>query len=335
MSKQMESKKPNFVATEKPKNMWATIKRLAGYTKRSSLLIVMALIVTIAGTVIQVYSPKRLGEAVTEIFNGLRSGAGIDFNVVGVILLTVAALYVGIFLANFLQQRLMVLVSQKATYKIRNDLKTKMNKVPVSYFDKNQNGNLMSIASNDVDNIVTNLQQSLTDLISSVVLLVGFLWMMLSISPLLTGLAVLIVPCSLLIMGIITPKSKKLTKSYYNSLGELNTQIEETYQGFSVVKSFNHEDVAIQKFDGVNENMVQKGWKMRFFGGLMMPAMSLVQNIIYVLIAIIGSVNVVGGTILIGNMQAFFQYANGFSNPIMKILQSWGNVIAMIASAER
>jgi len=320
---------------EKPKNMWATTKRLAAYMKKSIVLIILAFVVTIAGTIMQVYSPKRLGAAVTEIFNGLVHGTGIDFSAVGIILLTVAALYVGIFVANFLQQRFMVLVSQKATYSLRNNLKAKMNKVPVSYFDKNANGNLMSVAANDIDNIVTNLQQTLTDLISAVVLFVGFLWMMLSISPLLTRLAVLIVPCSLLIMGAVTPKTKKYTKDYYQSLGELNTQIEETYQGFSVVKSFNGETAAISEFDGVNENMVHKGRKARFFGGVMMPGLSLVQNIIYVLIAIIGSVNVVGGSILIGDMQAFFQYSNQFSSPIMKILQSWGNFLAMLTSAER
>jgi len=319
---------------EKPKNMWATTKRLAAYMKKSIILIILAFAVTITGTVMQVYSPKRLGAAVTEIFGGLIHGTGIDFGAVGIILLTTAALYIGIFIANFLQQRLMVLVSQKATYSLRNSLKAKMNKVPVSYFDKNANGNLMSVAANDIDNIVTNLQQTLTDLIFAVILFVGFLWMMLSISPLLTGLAVLIVPCSLLIMGIATPKTKKYTKDYYGSLGELNTQIEETYQGFSVVKSFNGETAALSKFDGINENMVQKSWKARFFGGVMMPGLSLVQNIIYVLIAVIGSVNVVGGSILIGDMQAFFQYSNQFSSPIMKILQSWGNFLAMLTSAE-
>jgi ATP-binding cassette subfamily B protein len=229
----------------------------------------------------------------------------------------------------------MVLVAQKTTYKLRNDLKAKMNKVPVSYFDKNQNGNLMSIAANDVDNIVTNLQEGLTTLLSSVILLVGFLWMMISISPLLTAIAVIIVPCSLIVMGIITPRTKKYTKVYYKSLGELNAQIEETYQGFNVVKCFNGEDAAIAKFDDINTTMVQKGWKARFFGGLSMPCMSLVQNIIYVLIAVIGSVNVIAGKILIGDMQAFFQYSTNFSNPIMRILMSWGNVIGMVASAER
>ena len=319
----------------KPKNMWGTIKRLATYIKKSSPMLVIAFIVTIVGTVMQVYSPKRLGNAITLIFDGVRHGTGIDFSQVGIILLSVAALYVGIFIATFLQQRLMVLVSQKTTYRLRNELKAKMNRVPISYFDKHANGNLMSVAANDVDNIVTNLQQSLTDLISSVVLLVGFFWMMISISPLLTGLACLIIPGTIIVMIATTPKTNKYTKLYYKSLGELNTQIEETYQGFAVVKSFNGEGKAKEKFEDVNQNMVSSGWRARFFGGLMMPSMGLVQNIIYVLIAVIGSVNVVGGTILIGDMTAFLQYSGQFTKPIMSILQSWGNFIAMIASAER
>lgn len=320
---------------QKPKNMWGTIKRLAVYIKKSSFMITLALVATIVGTVMQVYSPKRLGDAITLVFDGLRNSKVINFNQVWVILLTVAAMYVGIFVTTFLQQRIMILVAQKSTYTLRNELKSKMNKVPVSYFDKNANGNLMSIATNDIDNIVTNLQQSLTDLISSVVLLVGFFWMMISISPLLTGIACLIIPGTVIIMSITTPKTKKYTKVYYKSLGELNTQIEETYQGFAVVKSFNGEDKATKKFDAINENMVKGGWKARFFGGLMMPSMGLIQNIIYVLIAVIGSIHVVARTILIGDIIAFLQYSGQFSNPIMKILQSWGNFIAMITSAER
>lgn len=320
---------------QKPKNMWGTIKRLAAYIKKSSFMITLALVATIVGTVMQVYNPKRLGVAITLVFDGVRHGTAIDFNQVGVILLTVAAMYVGIFIATFLQQRIMVLVAQKTTYTLRNELKVKMNKVPVSYFDKNANGNLMSVAANDIDNIVTNLQQSLTDLISSVVLLVGFFWMMISISSLLTGLACLIIPGTVIIMSITTPKTKRYAKVYYKSLGELNTQIEETYHGFAVVKSFNGEDKATRNFDAINENMVKAGWKTRFFGGLMMPSMGLIQNIIYVLIAVIGAVHVVAKTILIGDMTAFLQYSGQFSNPIMKILQSWGNFIAMVASAER
>ena len=339
MSKKKEKDNINAGAhgktSEKPKNMGATIKRLSTYLGKSSFMIIIAFIVTIAGTVMQVYSPKRIGNAITLVFDGMRHGTGIDFSAVGIILLSVAALYVGIFIATFIQQRLMVLVSQKTTYRLRNEVKEKMNRVPVSYFDKHTNGSLMSVAANDIDNIVTNLQQSLTDLISSVVLLVGFFWMMMSISPLLTGLACLIIPGTIIVMLATTPMTNKYTKTYYKSLGELNTQIEETYQGFSVVKSFNGEDRAIKAFENVNQKMVNTGWRARFFGGVMMPCMSLVQNIIYVFIAVIGSVNVVGGAILIGDMTAFLQYSSQFTSPIMKILQSWGNFIAMIASAQR
>lgn len=320
---------------QKPKNIWTTTKRFAAYVKKNGLIIILALVATIAGTAMQVYSPKILGSAITLIFDGLRQGTAIDFNRVGIILLTVASLYAGVFITAFLQQRIMVLVAQKTTYTLRNELKAKMNKVPVSYFDRNSNGNLMSVAINDIDNIVTNLQQSLTDLISSAVLLIGSFWMMISISPLLTGIACLIIPGTLLIMGLITPSTRKYSKAYYKSLGELNTKVEEIYQGFLVIKSFNGEANAIQEFDNVNKNMVKTGWKARFFAGITMPAMQLMQNIVYVLIAVIGSVNVVARTILIGDVTAFLQYSSQFSNPIMKILQSWGNFVAMLASTER
>lgn len=320
---------------QKPKNMLATLKKILKYIRKNNFLLFIALVVTIIGTIMQVYTPKILGNAITLIFEGAKDNTAINFEQVGIILLSVAAMYVGIFITSFLQQRIMVLISQKSTYALRNDLKVKMNKVPISYFDKNANGKLMSVATNDIDNIVNNLQQNLTDLISSAVLLVGFLFMMISISPLLTGIACLIIPGTIITMFLVTPTAKKYAKEYYKSLGELNTQIEETYQGFSIVKSFNNENKALQTFDPINEYMVKTGWKARFFGGMMMPAMSLIQNIIYILIAIIGSVNVVSGNIKIGNMTAFLQYSTQFSNPIMKLLQSWSNFIAMIASAER
>ena len=331
----MNQKSIYGVSRLKSKNMWTTGKRLMGVIKKSNLLILLAIVITIIGTVMQVYTPKRLGAAITLVFDGFRGSTAIDFDAVLVILLTVFTMIVGVFITTFLQQRLMVVVAQKATYTLRNEFKAKMNKVPVSYFDKNANGTLMSVASNDVDNIATYLQESLTTLVSGIVLLVGFFWMMISISPLLTGIACLFIPCSTVIMLIISPKTKKYTKAYYGSLGELNTQIEETYQGFAVVKSFNGEDAAIVKFDDVNENMVKKGGKSRFFGGMMFPITGLVQKSIYVFIAIVGSVNVVSGTILIGNMQAFLQYSTQFTLPIMRISQSLGNFFAMLASAER
>ncbi|MDR3305589.1 MAG: ABC transporter ATP-binding protein/permease [Clostridiales Family XIII bacterium] len=324
-----------LLTQKKPKNMWASIKRLMGYMKKSIPLIVLTIIIAIAGTVAQVFTPKMLGNATTILFDGLRGGRGIDFDALESVLIFVAILFAGIFFATFLQQRLMVVVSQKTTYALRNELKAKMNKVPVSYFDKNANGNLMSVAVNDIDNIVTNLQQSLTDLISSVILVAGVLWIMITISPALTLIACIMIPGAVLIMTALTPIAKKNTNAYYKSLGELNGQVEEAYQGFAVVKSFNGEEAARQTFGGVNESMYRTGWKARFFGGLMMPSMSLVQNIIYVLIAVMGALRVVSGTITIGDMQAFFQYSTQFSQPLMKFTQIWNGVISMVASAER
>lgn len=323
------------VAAPKPKNAWGTIRRLLGYMKKSGFFIVLSVAVAIAGTVMQVVNPKLLGNATTVIFEGIKQGTGIDFSALGTILLFVGLLYAGVFVTSFLQQRLMTVVSQKTTRVLRGELKAKMNRVPVAYFDKHQNGELMSVAANDVDNIVTNLQQSLTSLISNVVLIVGVLWMMLSISPLLTLVACAMVPASLLVMKLITPKASKYNKEYFGSLGKLNGRIEETYQGFSVVKSFNGEQAALADFDEVNAKMYQTGWKARFVGGASMPSMLLIQNIAYVLIAAIGCVNVVSGSILIGNMQAFLQYSSQFSNPLMQFTQIWNNLLSMIASAER
>jgi len=323
------------IGAQKPKKLWPTIKRLMGYMKKSSVLIVLTVLLAIAGTVMQVVSPKLLGNATTLIFNGIKAQTGIDFSGLATILLMIGILYVGVFIASFLQERIMTLVSQETVYALRGELKAKMNRVPVSFFDKNANGNLMSVASNDIDNIVTNLQQSLTQLISSVILIVGVLWFMLTISPFLTLLAGIMVPCTFFIIKWFTPRAKKNNMKYMVGMGELNGRIEETYQGFAVIKSFNGEKETLQKFDAINAKMYESGWRAKFFGGTMMPCMMLMQNFIYVLIAATGAVNVVGGTILIGDMQAFLQYSQQFTSPIARLSQMWSSLLAAIASAER
>ncbi len=314
---------------------WNTIIRLIKYMKKSSLFFGVAVILAIAGTVMQVYSPKLLGDATTTIFNGIKSGSGIDFNRLGVLLFIVAALYAGVCLTSFLQQRLMVVVSQKTVYTLRNELKAKMNQVPVSFFDKNSNGNLMSVAINDVDNIMTNLQQSLIDLLAGSVLVIGFFCMMLSISPLLTVLSCIMVPGSLIVMKLFTKRTQKQNRTYFSQLGELNGQIEETYQGFSVIKSFNSEGRALDDFKAVNTKMYESGWKAKFLGGNMMPCMTLVQNIVYILIAVVGAVNVISGAVVIGDMQAFLQYSTQFSQPLLQFSQTWNSILSMLASVRR
>lgn len=318
----------------KPQNTKGTILRLLKYMKKSTYLIVITMFVAIIGTIMQVYSPKVLGSATTVIFAGVKSGT-IDFAKLATILLWVTALYIGICLADFLGQRLMVLTAQKTTYSMRNELKAKMAKVPISYFDKHPSGELMSIAINDIDNIITNLQQSLTMLITSIILIIGLPIMMFTISPFLTLIAILVIPGSMLIMKFLTPLIKKNNRAYFKSLGFLNTQIEESYQGFEILKSFGGEKKAALDFEQINGSMVGTGWRARFFGGLMMPAMLLIQNIIYIAIAVFGSVRVVAGKISIGNMQAFLQYSSQFSKPFQQIGQSWSNIFSLVASAER
>lgn len=321
--------------TQKPKNMKATMLRLLKYMKKSKYLIVLTVLTAIAGTVMQVWSPKMLGSATTVIFDGVTSGTGIDFTQLGTILLWVACLYVGVCLTDFLGQRFMVLTAQKTTYTMRNELKSKMGKVSISYFDKHPSGELMSVAVNDIDNIITNLQQSLVTLITSIVLIVGLPIMMLTISPLLTLIACVAIPGSILIMKLLTPLTKKNNMAYFKSLGQLNTQIEESYQGFEVLKNFNGEKQVVENFEKINDSMIGTGWHARFFGGLTMPSMNFMQNVIYIFIAVVGAVKVVGGTILIGNMQAFLQYSSQFSKPFSQIGQAWGNILSLIASAER
>ncbi|MFP3153906.1 ABC transporter ATP-binding protein/permease [Lachnospiraceae bacterium ZAX-1] len=335
----MSNQKPimggNMGVAKKPKNMKATMLRFMKYMKKSTYLIVLTVITAIIGTVMQVWSPKMLGSATTVIFEGIQNSAGIDFAQLGTILLWVACLYIGYCLTDFLGQRFMVLTAQKTTYAMRNDLKAKMAKVPVSYFDKHPSGELMSVAANDIDNIITNLQQSLTALIANVILIVGFPIMMLSISPLLTLIACVSIPGSIFIMKLYTPLTKKNNMAYFKSLGLLNTQIEESYQGFEVLKNFNGKKQAVEDFEKINDSMIGTGWRARFFGGLTMPTMNLLRNVVYIFIAVVGAVNVVGGKILIGNMQAFLQYSNQFSTPLSQIGQAWSNIISMIASAER
>ena len=323
------------MAVQKPENAWSTIKRLAGYMKKSRLSIALTIISVIVGTVMQVYSPKMLGKATTVIYDGVRQSTGIDFARLGMILLMVATLYIGIFIMAFLQQRFMVIVSQKATYDLRNELRAKMNKVPISYFDKNSDGALMSVAVNDIENIATNLQLSLTEFISSIVLIIGIAWIIFSINLTLAIVTCTIIPISLLIMKILTPVVKKNTKMYFKALGELSGQIEETYQGILVIKSFNGENKAAEQFSKINEKMYKTGWRARFTGGAMPQCIAFLYNIIYVIIAVIGSIHVISGTIVIGDVQAFLQYSTQFSLPFAKMGQLWGNILSTIASAER
>lgn len=320
---------------QKPKNLMGTLKRLMRYMKKSSILIAITFVIAIAGTLMQVVSPKILGNATTLLFDSFKNGTAIDFTALGRILLWTAILYVGVNVTNYMQIWIMTRVSQKTTFLLRGELKAKMNDVPISYFDKNSNGNLMSIAVNDMDNIATTLQQSLMQLISSIVLVVGTLWFMLTISPLLTVIAFGLIPASYLVTKVLMPRAQANFRKYLKLQGDLNGHIEESYNAHSVIKSFNGEAAANKKFDSVNDEMYESGWKSKFFGGSMMPSMMVMQNIDYLFIAVVGALKVASGSIVIGDMQAFLQYSTQFSRPIAQFGQIWNGILSTIASAER
>nr|WP_321384417.1 ABC transporter ATP-binding protein [uncultured Enterococcus sp.] len=320
---------------EKPKKPLKTILRLMGYIKGSTWLLVSALLLAIGGTVMQVLSPQMLGQATSLIFHNVSNGEHIQFTRLTKILMTVAFLYFGKFITDALQSTAMTAASQKTTQRLRNDLKKKINQLSSAYFDKHSNGNLMSIAINDLDNIATTLQQSIIQLISSVILLVGTIWMMLTISWQLTLLACLILPASVLVTKLLTPRTQANFRAYLKTQGSLNGQIEETFNGHEIIKSFSNQKEAIADFQKLNEEMYETGWKSKFFGGSMMPAMIFLKNFLYVIIASAGAWQVAAGRILIGNLQAFLQYSSQFSQPISQFSMIWNGLLSTVASAER
>lgn len=332
---------------EKAKNFWGTTKRLLKYMSSRIYAVLAVFVFAIVGTVFQIRAPKKLGEATTEIFEGIKKGfmmmqqgesiqkLPIDFDAVKTILITVATMYMISALMGLLQQLIMTRVSQKTVYQLRNDLKAKMNRVPIKYYDTHSNGDIMSRAINDMDNISGTLQQSLTQLLTSVVTFVGILWMMLSISWQLTLVALLTVPLSLIVVVIIAPKSQKFFSIQQNSLGLLNDQVEETYAGHTVIKAFNYEDEAITEFEKENEVLYEVGWKAQFISAMIMPMMNFIKNLGYVFVAVLGGIKVANGNMTLGNVQAFLQYTTQFSQPITQMANLMNTIQQMIASAER
>lgn len=333
--------------TPKPKNFWGTTRRLLSYMSNRLHLIVLVFILAIASTVFQIRTPKILGEATTEIFKGLMEAresmkmgikldtVPIDFDKIATIIFIVLGMYVASAIFSFFQQFIMTKVSQRTVYELRKELKDKMGDVPISYYDTHSNGDIMSRAINDMDNIASTLQQSLTQFVTSIVMFVGVLWMMLTISWQLTLVAVATVPLSLIVTMLIAPKSQKFFSKQQKSLGLLNNQIEESYGAHMVIKSFNHEEENIVTFEEQNEALYESGWKAQFISGMIMPMMNFIKNIGYVFVAIIGGIQVANGQIPLGDVQAFMQYTNQFAQPIRQIANLVNTIQAAIASAER
>ena len=332
--------RPGMDIQTKPKNFKATTKKLINnYLSKYKLAIIIVIIFAIGSTIFSIVGPKILGNATTEIFNGIISkisgGSGIDYSKILKILLTLLGVYVISALFSLIQGFTMTSVAQKLTYKIRNDLVQKINKLPMKYFDKKTNGEVLSIITNDIDTLSQNLNQSITQIITSICTIIGIIIMMLSISVTMTIASFIILPISAVIVRKIVAKSQKYFQKQQAYLGHVNGQVEEIYGGHTIVKAFNGEQQEIEKFEKANKELYSSGWKSQFLSGLMHPVMNFIGNVGYVVVAVLGGYLAVQGKITVGNIQSFIQYNKQFTQPIMQIAQVSGMLQSMVAAAER
>lgn len=324
----------------KAKDFKGTTKKLIkDYLSGYKIALIIVLIFAIGSTIFTIVGPKILGNATTEIFNGIMNkisgGSGIDFGKIGTILITLVSLYVLSALFSFIQGFTMTGVAQKITYRLRQDIAEKINKLPMKYFDKRTHGEVLSIVTNDVDTLSANLNQSITQIITAICTIIGILIMMFSISWQMTLISLVILPISATLVKKIVGKSQKYFKSQQDYLGHVNGQVEEIYSGLNIVKVFNAEEKVSKDFEKANDELYHSAWKSQFLSGLMFPVMNFISNVGYVGVAVAGGYLAIKGTITVGNIQSFIQYNKQFTQPINQIAQISSMLQAMIASAER
>ena len=326
--------------TEKAKDFKGTTKKLIGqYLSKYKIGLIIVIIFAVGSTIFSIIGPKILGNATTEIYNGLVNKlygtGGIDFGKIETILLTLLGLYVLSALFSFIQGFTMTRISQKLTYRLRKDISEKINKLPMNYYDKKTNGEVLSVITNDIDTLGTNLNQSVTQIITSVCTLVGIAIMMLSISWQMTLISLIVMPIGAFLVKIIVGKSQKYFKRQQDYLGHVNGQVEEVYSGLTVVKAFNGENNARTEFAKENNELYKSAWRSQFLSGLMFPVMGFISNIGYVGVAIAGGYLAINGKITVGNIQSFIQYNKQFTQPINQIAQVSSMLQAMVAATER
>lgn len=324
---------------EKAEDFKGTLKKLLGYISKYHLTLIIVAIFTIGSTVFNIIGPKILGKATTEIFNGLmgkvQGGEGINFTKIGNILLLMLCLYLASMAMSYIQGFVMTGMVQKISFQMRNEIVGKMNRLPMNYYDKHSNGDVLSRITNDVDTLTQGLNQSVTQLISSVATLIGILAMMLSISPLMTLIALLLLPVSAIGIATIVNHSQKYFVNQQNYLGDVNGQIEENFGGHNVVKLFTREDMVLEEFDKTNEKLYTSAWKSQFISGLAQPVMVFVGNLGYVGVVILGGYLSIKGTIEVGDIQSFIQYVKQFTQPIQQVAQVSNMLQSTMAAAER
>ena len=323
----------------KAKDFKGSLKKLVKYMSVYKVQMLFVAVFAVCGMVFNIVGPKILGKATTEIFNGLVSkvsgGSGMDFGKIGQILLITLGLYVVSALCSFIQGMIMTGISQKTTYRLRKDITEKVNRMPMDYFDTKPVGEVLSRVTNDVDTLGQSLNQSATQLITSVTTLIGVLVMMLSISPLMTVVALLILPISVGLISFVMKHSQKYFSGQQEYLGNVNGQVEEVYSGHNVIKAFNKEDDVIREFDRTNDKLYESAWKSQFFSGMMMPVMQFVGNLGYVGVAILGGFLAIKKTIEVGDIQSFIQYVRNFTQPIQQVAQVTNMLQLAAASSER
>ena len=324
---------------EKPKNFGGTLKQLLHYMGRYKIGLLFVAIFAIGSTVFNIRGPKVMGQAVTEIYTGLvakvQDTGGIDFDKILSILALMLGLYGLAALLQFLQSWLMTGISQKICYRMRREISEKIQRLPMAYFEKRTVGEVLSRITNDVDTLGQSMGQSITQLITSVATIIGVLYMMLTISPLMTLIALVILPVSALLVMLIVKFSQKYFSAQQRLLGEVNGQVEEVFSGQSVVRAFNQEETVHGSFSAVNQQLYTSAWKSQFFSGLMMPIMTFVGNLGYVAVALSGAMLAVNGTISVGDITAFISYVKNFTQPITQLAQVSNMLQSMAAAAER
>ena len=324
---------------EKAKDFSGAVKKLLRYMSKYKIRLIGMMIFAIVGTVFNIVGPKILGKATTELFNGLvakvNGTGGIDFDKIGKILLWTLGLYLCSAAFSFVQGFIMTGISNDVSYSLRKDISGKMNRLPMKYYESRTYGEVLSRITNDVDTLQQGLNQSITQLITSVTTLIGVFIMMLSINVWMTLCALLILPCSMFIISKVMKRSQKYFRQQQKYLGDVNGQVEEVYAGQNIVKAFNKEDTVMATFEETNKKLYESGWKSQFFSGMMMPIMQFVGNIGYVMVALLGGFMTIKRAIEVGDIQSFFQYIRNFTQPVQQIAQVTNMMQSAAAASER
>ena len=327
------------MSNEKAKDFKSTMKKLMAYLSVYKIGIFFVIVFAIGSTIFNIVGPKILGKATTEIFKGLvrkvSGGAGIDFDKIAHIVLTLLCLYLASAVFSFVQGYIMTGVSQKLTYRLRKEISEKINRLPMNYFDKQTHGEVLSRITNDIDTLSQSLNQSAAQVITSVTTIIGVLIMMLSISPLMTLVALLILPVSMGLISMIVKRSQKYFMSQQEYLGHVNGQVEEIYGGHNIIKAFNKEEDVIATFKRDNDILYTSAWKSQFLSGMMMPIMQFVGNLGYVGEVILGGYLAMKGRIQVGDIQSFIQYVRSFTQPIQQVAQVANMLQSTAAASER